>query len=47
MLTNAIDEGAEAISNFLNDLMHECAVRLENTDEFLLLKAELLKKLGK
>lgn len=48
MLTKAIDEGTEeATNNFLHDVMRECATRLENTDDFPLLKKELLKKLGK
>lgn len=47
MLTSAIDEGTQAINDFLHDLMRECATRLENTNDFPLLKTELAKKLGK
>ena len=47
MLSSAIEEGSQAINDFLHDLMRECATRLENTDDFPLLKTELAKKLGK
>lgn len=45
MLSDAIEN--ETSSDFFHDLMRECAVRLENTPDYPLLKDELRKKLKK
>lgn len=43
MLTSAIEDGTT--DDYFHDLMRECAIRLENTDDFPLFKEELRKKL--